>query len=365
MSDSRTDLDRFYNILSQLEKSGQQGLRLASYNGSSSLPSRGVYFFREPDEYRLSNPSSLRIVRVGTHAVSTNSKSTLWGRLKAHLGTRSGGGNHRGSIFRLHVGAALLARDGESIPTWGVGSSAPQNLRESVTNQAAEITYEQKVSKLIGAMTVLWVDVPDEPGPSSLRAFIERNSIALLSNRFVPFESASAGWLGSHSPRKEIRQSRLWNLNHVDLTYDPRFLDDLEAAVERTVRQADKQPTNSGLLLNKKNQTHKNLQHLLDEIVSPFNTDERLVVSDAYEDGGTSPLFLRLLRAASNQCVEGEATLSRYAIWANTVRDSISTALRLIENGQKDDGYRLLNAAHNSLSAFSEIQKHFDPLVKL
>ena len=234
MSDSRTDLDRFYTILSKLEESEQQGLRLASYNGRSPLPARGVYFFREPGEYRLSKPSSLRIVRVGTHAVSANSKSTLWGRLKTHLGTRSGGGNHRGSIFRLHVGAALLAREGVPVRTWGVGSSAPPDLRASVAAQAAEAVYERKVSEYIGAMTVLWVDVPDEPGPSSLRAFIERNAIALLSNRFVPIEPASAGWLGNHSPRGEIRKSRLWNLNHVGQKYDPRFLDELEAAVERT-----------------------------------------------------------------------------------------------------------------------------------
>lgn len=239
MSDSCTDLDRFYTILSQLGKSGQQGLRLASYNGHSSLPARGVYFFREQGEYRLSKPSSLRIVRVGTHAVSANSKSTLWGRLKTHLGTQSGGGNHRGSIFRLHVGAALLARDEVSVRTWGVGSSAPPDLRASVAAQEAESAYERKVSEYIGAMTVLWVDVPDEPGPSSLRAFIERNAISLLSNRFIPIEPASAGWLGNNSPRDGIRKSSLWNLNHVDQAYDPRFLDFLEEAVERTVKKAD------------------------------------------------------------------------------------------------------------------------------
>lgn len=238
MSNPRTDLDRFYAILSQLEALGQQGLRLDEYTGRSSFPVRGVYFFREPGEYRLSQPNSLRIVRVGTHAVSANSKSTLWGRLKTHLGTRSGGGNHRGSIFRLHVGAALLARDGVLVPTWGVGSSAPPTLRVSATAQAAEAACERKVSEYIGAMTVLWVDVPDEPGTSSVRALIERNAIALLSNRFNPIEPASANWLGHHSPRDDIRRSNLWNLNHVDQMYDPRFFDDLEAAVERTSIQS-------------------------------------------------------------------------------------------------------------------------------
>ncbi|PYI87213.1 MAG: hypothetical protein DME26_06790, partial [Verrucomicrobia bacterium] len=162
---------------------------------------------------------------------------TLWGRLRTHLGTRAGGGNHRGSIFRLHVGAALLARDRVCVPTWGVGSSAPPTLRVNLTAQAAEAACEQRVSEYIGAMTVLWVDVPDEPSTSSLRAFIERNAIALLSNRFAPIEPASTGWLGRHSPRDDIRRSNLWNLNHVDQAYDRLFLDALEEAVEWTSMQ--------------------------------------------------------------------------------------------------------------------------------
>lgn len=239
MNNLYADIDRFYSILSQLEMLEQQGLRLNEYNGRSLLPIRGVYFFREPGEYRLSKPNTLRIVRVGTHAVSANSKSTLWGRLKTHLGTRSGGGNHRGSIFRRHIGAALLARDGMHIPTWGIGSSAPQILRTNLTLQEAEATCEQKVSQYIGAMTVLWVNVPDEPGTSSMRAFIERNAIALLSNRLAPIDPASADWLGHHSPRDDIRRSSLWNLNHANHLYDPRFLYHLEAAVQQMGLQSE------------------------------------------------------------------------------------------------------------------------------
>jgi hypothetical protein len=193
-----------------------------------------LHFFREPGQYRTPNPDRLRIVRVGTHAVSANSKSTLWNRLRTHLGTRRGGGNHRGSIFRLHVGAALLARDGLPLPTWGIGSTAPGEVRNDAAVKAAEAECEQRVSAYIGAMSVLWINVPDEPGPTSMRARIEQNAIALLSNQCVPLEAATADWLGHHSPRLEIRQSSLWNLNHVRQPYDPRFLDDLKIAVEST-----------------------------------------------------------------------------------------------------------------------------------
>jgi len=101
-----------------------------------------------------------RIVRVGTHAVSSGSKTTLWGRLRAHKGNNDGRGNHRGSIFRLHAGMALMAKDPQLMfPTWGRGSSAPKKMRE------AEVPLEKLVSAYIGRMTVIWIDVDDGPGP--------------------------------------------------------------------------------------------------------------------------------------------------------------------------------------------------------
>jgi hypothetical protein len=228
------NLKRFYSLLACLAEAPGQGRPLTELPARSSLPERGVYFFREPGEHSAVNPDVLRVVRVGTHAVSSGSKSTLYGRLKQHRGTRTGGGNHRGSIFRLHVGTALLARDGISLTTWGVGSSAPPAVRNSETARAAEAACEKRVSEYIGAMSVLWVHVPDEAGPDSARAIIERNAIALLSNQLAPIDSASGSWLGRFSPRHEIRDSALWNLDYVREVYDPLFLDKLESVVMRT-----------------------------------------------------------------------------------------------------------------------------------
>jgi hypothetical protein len=228
------NLERFYSLLERLAEAPGQGRPLGELPARSSLPERGVYFFREPGEHRAANPNALRVVRVGTHAVSSGSKSTLYGRLKAHLGTRAGGGNHRGSIFRLHVGNALLARDGIPLTTWGVGSSAPLVVRNSEAARAAEAACEKRVSEYIRAMSVLWVHVPDEPGSSSARAFVERNAIALLSNQCVPIDNASGGWLGRFSPRHEICDSALWNLDYVREVSDPSFLDRLESFVALT-----------------------------------------------------------------------------------------------------------------------------------
>ena len=232
------DVDRFYSLLKRLADVPGQGRPLRELPPRSMLPERGVYFFLEPGELRTASPSVQRVVRVGTHAVSFGSKATLRKRLKAHLGTRTGGGNHRGSVFRLHVGTALLARDETPVTTWGVGSAAPPEFRNSETIRAAEAACEQRVSEYIGAMPVLWVNIPDEAGPESERAFIEQNAIALLSNQFVPIDSASEKWLGRFSPRQEIRDSALWNLNYVTNAADPLFLDKLESFVAHSRSKA-------------------------------------------------------------------------------------------------------------------------------
>ena len=98
-----------------------------------------------------------------------------------------GGGNHRGSIFRLLIGQALLARGGlPSCPSWGVKSDAAKACEalglDRTTLVTAEVPVEQAVSQYVAAMPLLWLDIDDASGPDSLRGVIERNSIALLSN---------------------------------------------------------------------------------------------------------------------------------------------------------------------------------------
>ena len=95
----------------------------------------------------------------------------------------------------------------------------------------------------------------------------------------------------------------------------------------------------------------------LQEALGPFMMDSDLVTSDANTDGGLDPLFPRLLRAAMNQLADGPAAVSRYAIWANTVRDNIVAALDADEEVERR---RLLIRAANSLAAFAEIQSLFD-----
>lgn len=217
------DLRRLYATLGDLERRLGGARSLSGCHGKLSWPRRGVYFFMEHGEDRTDTGSGRRIVRVGTHALTETSRTALWNRLSQHRGQKSsGGGNHRGSIFRLIVGTSLIARDAWQAPTWGRGSTAPAEVRVTETG------LETEVSRIIGGMPFLWLSVDDAPGKSSLRGYIERNTIALLSNyEKDPIDPPSTGWLGRHCDRERVRLSGLWNSNHVEEAYDPGFLDEL------------------------------------------------------------------------------------------------------------------------------------------
>lgn len=96
------------------------------------------------------------------------------------------------------------------------------------------------------------------------------------------------------------------------------------------------------------------------KIMAKFD-QSAVIKSSAYPDGGLDPLWPRFERAALNQVEGGEATLPRYAIWANTVRDNIIEAIDLQEKGEDEKAKTMLVRAANSLSAFSEVQSFFDP----
>lgn len=229
----RDDVDRHYALLAELEERVGGKQRLGDCTGYMDWPERGVYFFFAPDGYRDSG-NQPRLTRVGTHAVSTGSQTSLWNRLRTHRGAQSGtyegGGNHRGSVFRKRVGEAIIERDGiqEEYPEWGEGSSAGRELR------LTELELERRVSDYLRDLPFLWVAVDDEPGPESNRAYLERNAIALLSNYQREKIDPRDNWLGQYSRSAKIRESGLWNVDHVGEDYDPGFLKVLRENIEQT-----------------------------------------------------------------------------------------------------------------------------------
>ena len=234
--------DRFYALLTRvMALNAGPKRRLSQQTAASVKHTRGIYFFFEDGEFRMTSPFQRRVVRIGTHAVSQGSKATLWNRLRTHRGGADGQGNHRGSIFRLHVGESLIRRS-ELEPifsTWGQGQSASADVR------LLEVEIEQAVSEHIGEMEVAWLEVPDEASADSDRGYLERNFIALLAGPTGPLDLPSAPWLGRWSTRQAVAYSGLWNVNHVYETYDPAALDVFEQYIE--VAEGRREPPNRSL----------------------------------------------------------------------------------------------------------------------
>jgi hypothetical protein len=115
-------MNEFYEILGELRERVGGCRRLCECKGKSGWPERGVYFFLEDGEFR-EDQKTLRVVRVGTHAITATSKTTLWNRLHTHRGHSDLGGNHRGSIFRKRIGEALLESEAASQPHPDLGCS--------------------------------------------------------------------------------------------------------------------------------------------------------------------------------------------------------------------------------------------------
>lgn len=225
MKNSRLNhLNQFYSLMNTLAE-GVGGPRfLSDCTAKSGWPSRGVYFFMESGEDRAGKDHEPRIVRVGTHAVSKGSRTKLWDRLSTHKGPeKTGIGRQRSSIFRFLVGTALIERDHRVLPSWyDGGTTVPKEVLDN------ERFMEMAVSDVIRGMPLLWLAVEDAAGRESLRGYIERNSIALLSNYGKdPIDPPSESWLGHHCKRERVRLSGLWNQRHVQDEYEPEFLDTL------------------------------------------------------------------------------------------------------------------------------------------
>ena len=222
---------RFYALMDDLSERSAGPKRLDDPRLSTLAPRAGLYFFFEPGEKRPNGDP--RVVRVGTHALTRTSSTSLWGRLRQHRGAlgavNPGGGNHRGSIFRHHVGAALLRQRGEDdlLASW-LAPKPSMDLRERERALEVEVTHR------ICRMPFLWLAVPTRDDGTSDRGTLERNTIALLSAMTGGGEPASPDWLGLDAVAPKIRASGLWNVNHVDEPFDEQALDLLATYIDPT-----------------------------------------------------------------------------------------------------------------------------------
>ncbi|MCZ2130778.1 MAG: hypothetical protein LC109_10995 [Bacteroidia bacterium] len=203
------NIDKFYELLDETIKKFPK--RTLDTISKKNLPEKGVYFFFEPTEVRH-NSNSHRVVRIGTHAAIANSNATLYDRLYNHKGSKDLTGNHRGSVFRKLIGYSLLYKDNLSFPHWG-----DKSKKSDKSIKPSEKPLEISVSKYLHTLPFTVLEIPGPSAKDNDRAFIEENTIALLSNyERQPIDKHSANWLGLQSNDQKIIGSGLWNSDYVE-----------------------------------------------------------------------------------------------------------------------------------------------------
>ena len=180
-------LNKFYELINKLEKFES----IDEFLKSEQKYSKGVYFLFDPAE-KINNGYN-RIIRVGSHGLSAGVKSNLKGRLRQHKGFINGGGNRRASVFRRHVGNAIIKKE---------------NFDE---NQVRDEVLEKMISDYINSLPLAVLLFEDD---ADKRRIFEKNSIRILSNCS---ENFNKDWLGSFSIDEKISKSGLWNIQHVKI----------------------------------------------------------------------------------------------------------------------------------------------------
>ena len=172
----------------------------------SHIPTNGIYImFEEGETFQGLD----RIVRVGTHDGDGN----LYKRLKEHYVNE----NKDRSIFLKRVGSAILAKNKDPyLDVWEVDTTTPENKNkvQAQLNPAHEQQITQQAVAHIRnkiSFVVFEVETKEE------RLSLEKKIIATLSKAAKDgFIKPSQGWLGNFSPDPKVRQSGLWQSQHLD-----------------------------------------------------------------------------------------------------------------------------------------------------
>lgn len=183
------------------------------------MPENGIYFFYESDEIWGRCGNKPRIVRIGTHK-GRNFRS----RIKEHYildeskmnFDRNNPKPSDRSIFRKNIGRALLNRDkNDYLQIWEIDFMTRKN-RGSFGHKRdvdQEKRIESKITRILRerfSFKFLMIDGQTERMGSE---GLESSLIGTVAS--CKLCKPSDKWLGNYSPKKQIKESGLWLVQHL------------------------------------------------------------------------------------------------------------------------------------------------------
>lgn len=203
------------------------------------LPENGIYFFYEEGETWGHGGDDPRIVRIGTHR-DGNFRS----RIAEHyllneskmIFDAAKPSPHDRSIFRKHVGRALLNRDKDGyLQIWNRDFMKRQereeygHLRDIQKEKGIESRSTKLLRESFGFRFILIDKQEERIGASGF----EKRLIGTVAQ--CALCEPSPNWLGKNSPDRRIRESGLWQIQHLKARpLDDAAKETISLAIRRT-----------------------------------------------------------------------------------------------------------------------------------
>jgi hypothetical protein len=183
------------------------------------LPLNGIYFFYQQGELWGHGGKIPKIVRIGTHR-DGNFKSRIkehfllneskmnFDRMRAKPADRS--------IFRKNIGRALLNKENEDyLKIWEIDFTTRQNRERynSLRDINKEKNIESHITKILRQQfSFRFINVDNQIERMGDKG-LESSLIGTVSH--CKLCKPSNSWLGGFSPKKEIKTSGLWLVQHI------------------------------------------------------------------------------------------------------------------------------------------------------
>jgi hypothetical protein len=183
------------------------------------LPENGIYFFYETGESWGHGGDKPRVVRVGTHRDgnfrSRIAEHYLFNNSKMNFNKDNPKPSDR-SIFRKNIGRALLNRNKDAyLEIWEIDFMISKNKMRFAEKRDIdkERELETEITRLLRSnFSFRFIELTGQTrrmGPTGLESSLI-GTLALCS-----LCKPSNNWLGKHSPKDQIRNGKLWLVQHL------------------------------------------------------------------------------------------------------------------------------------------------------